>query len=375
MSQPASSAPVSHPLVSHGASPGTSAEASVWASTRSAAEIVDSLRAAKRVLVLTHARPDGDALGSSLALARSLTRIGIAALPAYVPSMPRWAAQVIAATPHLLLENDHAARLESLPEPDAIVVVDTGAWMQLDEVKGYLQPRTGKVMVIDHHLSGSPDLTGARLIDPKAAAVAEVVAPICTQLLGLESATGLPRDIAEALFLGLATDTGWFKFSNTHSGTLRLASELLETGVDHSRLFEWVEQQDRPSRLALQARALASLEYFEGQSVAVMSLTRADFDATHSDSEEAGGFAADVLCVAEIQVAVVLTETVAKDPASPVTKASIRSKPGPRAIDVAAVCRSLGGGGHARAAGVKVSAPIAEAKARIVQAIGAVKNA
>ncbi|MFN0012598.1 MAG: DHH family phosphoesterase [Phycisphaerales bacterium] len=370
-----SQSPTATPPAPSAGAPGASAEASGWASTRSPAQIVDALRRAKRVLLLTHARPDGDALGSSLALARSLSSLGIVAMPAYVPSMPRWAAHLIAATPHVLLENDHAARLGALPEPDAMVIVDTGSWMQLEEVKGYLQPRTDKVMVIDHHLSGSTDLTNARLIDAKAAAVAEVVAPLCAQLLGVASAAKLPLDIAEPLFLGLATDTGWFKFSNTRSATLRLAADLLETGVDHSRLFEWVEQQDRPSRLALQARALASLEYFEGQSVAVMSLTRADFDATHSDSEEAGGFAADVLCVAEIQVAVVLTETVAKDPAGPVTKASIRSKPGPRAIDVAAVCRVLGGGGHARAAGVKIAAPIAEAKARIVQAIRTVKNA
>ncbi len=345
-----------------------------WSSTRTTADVAGVLKAAKRVLILTHARPDGDALGSSLALARSLQRVGVEALPAYVPAMPRWAVQVIAGTAHMLLEAHASDKLGALPEPDVIAVVDTGAWMQLDEVRGYLASRTGRVVVIDHHLSGSATLSEARLLDTKAAAVAEVVAPVCAALLGVAGAERLPVDVAEALYLGLATDTGWFKYSNTRPETLHLAADLMRAGVDHSRLYEWVEQQDRPSRLALQAKALASLEYFDNQSIAVMHLSRADFEASHADTEDAGGFAADALRVAEIQVCAVLTEMAGKDPSNPVTKISLRSKPGPHAIDVAAVCQKLGGGGHARAAGLKIAAPLAEAKSRIVAAIRAGKS-
>ncbi len=345
-----------------------------WTSTRSAAEISAALRAARRVLVLTHARPDGDALGASLALVRSLVRIGVDARAAYVPAMPRWAGQVIAGTPYTLLEADHVARLEALREPERIVVVDTGAWMQLEEVRSYIAARTGKVIVIDHHLSGNPDLSSERLLDPAAAAVAEVVAPVCCGLLGVPGPGHLSPEVATPLYLGLATDTGWFRYSNTRPATLRLAADLLAAGVNHSELFEWVEQQDRPARLSLQARALASLVYYDGQAIAVMSLSRADFDSSHADTEDAGGFAADCLRVAEIQVCVVLTEMVGKDPAKPITKASLRSKPGPHALDVAAVCAGLGGGGHARAAGVKLALPLAAAQERIVATIRAARS-
>ena len=353
----------------------TTAPETDWSSTQTTADVARTLRSASRVLVLTHARPDGDALGASLALVRSLGRVNVAAMPAYVPSMPRWSRQVIADTPHVLLEAGASETLAGLPEPDAIVVVDTGAWMQLDEVKGYLVSRTGKIVVIDHHLSGSANLSAARLLDTRAAAVAEVVAPVCVALLGVGTPERLPRDVAEPLYLGLATDTGWFKYSNTRPETLHLAAQLMKAGVDHSRLYEWVEQQDRPSRLALQARALASLEYFDNQSIAVMSLSRADFEASHADTEDAGGFAADALRVAEIQVCAVLTEMAGRDPGAPVTKISLRSKPGEGALDVAALCQKLGGGGHARAAGVKIAAPLAEAKARIVAAIRAGRGA
>ena len=353
--------------------PTTTSETSenAWTSTRTSTEIAATLRGARRVLVLTHARPDGDALGSTLALTRSLLRVGVEARAAYVPTMPRWGGQVIGDTPHTLLENDAVQRLEALGEPDLILISDTGAWMQLEEVRGYLKSRTQRVIVLDHHLSGSADLSSARLIDPKAAAVAEVAAPVCVALLGVPAADRLPMDVAEALYLGLATDTGWFRYSNTRPATLRLAADLLQAGVNHSRLFEWVEQQDRPSRLALQARALASLEYFERQRIAVMALGRADFDAAHADTEDAGGFAADALRVAEIHVCAVLTELAGRPADAPVTKVSIRSKPGENALDVAAVCRSLGGGGHARAAGVKINQPMAQAKATIVAAIRA----
>ncbi len=347
-----------------------------WTSTTDADGVANTLRAASRILVLTHTKPDGDALGSTLALVRSLQRIGKEATAWYVGPMPRWASQVIAGTPVRILDSATAAALLADPaasgeqDPDAIVIVDTGSWMQIEELKPFVATRTAKVIVVDHHLSGNADISSRRCIDGRAAAAAEIMAGVCVRLLGKKSAVELPLDIASALYLGLATDTGWFHFSNTRPNTLRLAADLVDAGVDFPKLFEMIEQQDRPARLRLVGRAMNSLELFSKDTVAMMTLTRRDFDETHGDSEDTGGFANYALAVAGMQVAVILTEAAGREGKGPLTKVSFRSKPGPDAVDVAAICQKLGGGGHARAAGVKVMMGVVETKLKVLEALG-----
>lgn len=344
-----------------------------WTPTRTARDVAATLRTARRVAIVTHAKPDGDAAGSTLALARALRLAGIDAHCWYVAPMPRWFEAIAGDTPAHVFEAPAHGRKgltpDALPEPDAIVVADTGSWAQLDDLAPWVRARTERTIVIDHHLSGDPDMSAARLLMPDAAAAAEIVADVCVLLTGVPGAAALPLEIAEPLYLGLATDTGWFRYSNTSPRTLRLAADLREVGVDAPRLFQLVEQQDRPARLRLLARALASLELLAGDRVAIMRLSRADFEFAHGDTDDTTGFASDILSVAPIQVGVLLTETAPKPGKPPLSKASLRSKPGPHAVDVAALTKALGGGGHARAAGVKLPLPIDQARDALVSAI------
>jgi phosphoesterase RecJ-like protein len=344
-----------------------------WVATRTPGEAGEWLRTSgiKQVAIVTHAKPDGDAVGSTLALARALGHAGVGAMPWYIGPMPRWYESVRGRTPASVVEVAAGRTPESGPEPDAVVVADTGSWMQVEDLGPWVKARRAKTMIVDHHLSGDADMSDARVLVPTAAAAAEIMAEVCCRVMGVAEPAGLPLDVAEPLYLGLATDTGWFRFSNTSPRTLRLAASLRETGVDVPRLFQWVEQQDRVSRLRLLARALSSLELLAEERVALMSLTRRDFEASHGDAEDTTGFASDVLSVASVQVGILLTETTAKPGKPPLTKASLRSKPGAGAVDVAALTRSLGGGGHARAAGVKLAMPLAEARAALVAAVHA----
>ncbi|MGQ0626744.1 MAG: DHH family phosphoesterase [Phycisphaerales bacterium] len=350
-------------------------EDSTWGSSIDQSAAVEWLKSRRRVVVLTHARPDGDALGSTLAITRTLLRLGVEAMPWYVGPMPRWSAELIGETPAEVLDGPAAAALcasigpGDSNGPDGVVVADTGAWMQVEDLRPFLSGRAGSTLVLDHHLSGNASLADRRIVDPRAASATEVCGPICRALLG---GGPLPLDIATPLYTGLATDTGWFRFSNTRPATLRFAAELLEAGVNFSRLFDMIEQQDRPSRLALLGRAMNALEYFDGHRVALMALTRKDFDETHGDAEDTGGFAAHALAVAGLQVAVTLTEAAVREGQGALTKVSLRSKPGPNAVDVAAVCQTLGGGGHARAAGVKLRMSLNEARGRVLAALGVV---
>lgn len=343
-----------------------------YASSATPAEIADFLRGAARAVVTTHAKPDGDAVGSSLAIARALQRTGSAVEVWYSGPYLAWTSRMTGDTPVRRLGPD--APPTASVEPDAIVVTDTGAWQQLEHARSFVEPRAERTVIIDHHLHGHPGVAARRLIRPSAAAATEVAVDVIDLLLGTSpggpAGGRLPLEIAEPLYLGLATDTGWFRFSNVTSATMRLAARLLDCGVDAAGLHEMVEQTDAPSRPRLLGRALSSLEFLQDGRVAMVALTQDDFARCGAQSEDTGGFTEPLMSVVGVQVAVVLTEMTKPGDPKPLTKVSLRSKPGPEAVNVAAVAASLGGGGHARAAGVRVQAPLGEARAAVLRALG-----
>lgn len=343
-----------------------------YRTTATDAEVASLLRGARSAVILTHAKPDGDAVGSVIALARLMQHLGAKATVWLVGPFPPWLDRIAGSVPVLRFSPHEPPPAE---EFDRIVVADTGSWVQLEQLAPWVRQRTSRTVVIDHHLSGDEDVATVRCIDSKAAATAEVVGRIARLALGLDGRP-LPADLAEPLYLGLGTDTGWFKFSNVTPATLRLAADLLESGVDAPGLYELIEQQDAPGRLALLARALASHELVPippergGGHACVMTLRHADYKACGAEGEDTGGFSQHALAVASVRVSVILSEQSPAGADKPLTKASLRSKPGPDAIDVAAACQTLGGGGHARAAGAKLALPVEAARRRVLAALG-----
>lgn len=341
-----------------------------YTSTAAAPDIAERLRAARFAVVLTHAKPDGDAAGSVLAAVRILERLGAEAEGWFVGPFPAWL-PALAAESVIRKFGDQPAVIDpSWPEPDLIVIVDTGSHQQLDQFRHWLAPRAARCVIIDHHLHGNAEIAPLRLIDTRAASCTQVLASVADAALGVSPTDPLPIGIAEPLYFGLATDTGWFRFSNVTADTLRLGARLLECGVDAPRLYEWSEQQQAPARPRLLGVALAGLEWYAQNTIAVMTLTQAQIAGVGGQGEDVGGFADPALAVRGVRVVVTLTEMSKPGDAKPLTKASLRSKPGERAVDVAAVCATLGGGGHARAAGVKLNMPLAEARAAVLRALG-----
>jgi phosphoesterase RecJ-like protein len=341
-----------------------------WVSNASPAEIAKALRAASRIAVFTHMKPDGDAVGSTLALVRSLNLMpGKRAEVYYAGPLSPWMPLVCGHSPVRTWEKDGAPG--EADEPDAIVVIDTGSWSQLEVFRSYIEPRAAKTIVIDHHRRGDAGVGAKRWIDVGAAAVCQQAAGLCCLLLGVMPAN-LPPDIAAACYLGLATDTGWFKHSNVTPDVMRLAAELLEAGVDANAMYQTIEQQDTVGRLRLLSRALASLELHDEGRVAVMTLSRDDFGAAGAVSTDSGGLIDLPLTIASVKVVAILTEA---DPSEygkasegvSLTKISMRSKTD--AIDVDQICRTLGGGGHKRAAGAKLAEDLATAKRRVIDAL------
>jgi phosphoesterase RecJ-like protein len=361
--------------------------ASAWATNATPEQIVARLREAIHaaaaggapILLFTHAKPDGDAAGSTLALCRAINLAAgrDAAQVWYAGPFPRWldelAAEPAASAPIRKLGGTGIAPVTASQHP-AILVLDTGSWPQLTEVELLLRANFERAIVIDHHLHGDADSGATKLIETAAAATTEVVAPICVGLLGLDGPAELPRPIAEPLYLGLATDTGWFHHSNVRAATMRLAADLIDAGVDTARLYQLVEQRDGPSRWRLLGRALNSLQLrplSRGGDVALMRLSLDDFARAGANRNDTGGFADMVMSIESVRVCAVLSEGEIEPGEPPLTKISLRSKAGPGEIDVNEISRSLGGGGHARAAGARVRAPLDEAERQLLAALDA----
>ena len=321
-------------------------------------QIIDILSRCKRVLVTTHVRPDGDALGSTAAMVLAMRQKGIDAEALLLSHLPRKYAFIFRETGvvHHDAEPGWPPNLD-LNNYDALVVVDTGTWSQLpgleERVKAYPKPK----IVIDHHLT-QQDWADVKLVETQAAAAGEIV----MQVLDRWGVT-IDRGIAEALCLAIITDTGWFQFSNTRPQTLRTAARLMEAGVDTDRMYQLLYQNERAERVALQTRAQQSLELLLGGRLAVMRIRKRDFDETNANVPDTENLINIPLQIATVEVSILLTEP--REDRGPV-RVSLRSK---GQVDVAKFAEQFGGGGHARASGLKLDLPFDEAHTRIVHAM------
>ena len=318
----------------------------------------DLLRKANKIVVTTHAKPDGDAFGSVIALCEVLKRQGTDVTALFMPPIPSGLVGICGEL-ELTEFNDG----DILPEADLYVVVDTGAWSQVSPIREQLTPHLDNTLIIDHHTGG--DILAAHFfIDSKAAACCEIIAQFVDELMAHVFEDPI---VASALYVGIATDTGWFRFSNTRPQTHELAARLIAAGVDHAALYERSEQTERPQKLKLMIRALDSLELLSDAKAAVMVLRKEDFIQTGALPVETERFVDIPQVVASVQVVVLICESLDGG----AIRISFRSKPGENAVNVATLAGEFGGGGHARAAGAKSAADldqvVASVKAAVIQ--------
>ncbi|MBB6431461.1 DHH family phosphoesterase [Algisphaera agarilytica] len=330
------------------------------------------------IMVLTHAKPDGDAFGSVVSLVATLQKLGKTARGVFVPPVPE------------ALGKLHGAELAdvwdegySLPfEPELFVVVDTGAWSQVGPLRGFVEPHLDRTVILDHHLSGDIEAQHRHVVGDAAAAceilaeLIELLIPACVPPQGgpatgrrdtdIAGYTPLPQTIREALFVGIASDTGWFRFSNVRPQTHELAAKLIRQGVDHADLYSRLEQGERPEKLALLTRALQNMTFHAHGTAAVMVLRQQDFIDTGARPEETERLIDTPQMVGALQVFVVVTEAQTAD-GQPQTRMSFRSKhtTDDSAINVADLASRFGGGGHARAAGAKADRTVDEVLAEL----------
>jgi len=319
--------------------------------------ILEILSRSKRVLVTTHVRPDGDALGTSAAMVLALRAKGI---PSHVLLLSRLPDKYSFVFDELGIEYTDVEKgwpeWLSLERFDTFLVVDTGTWSQLPGLKERIEKWPVPKLVVDHHLT-QENWADAKLVVKEAAAAGEIAAELLEQW-NVE----LTEPIARALFLAIASDTGWFHYSNTRPFTLRLAARLIEAGVDTDKLYQLLYQNERAERVALQIRVEQSLELLVDQQLAVMRVRKGDFEATKAGVGDTENLINMPLQIQKVEVSLLFVEPMDGG----AVRVSLRSK---GKIDVAKFAEQFGGGGHARAAGLKINGALGAAHDRVVAAM------
>jgi len=317
-----------------------------------AEEIDKQIRQARHIAILGHEHPDGDCMGSAVALCSILRLRGCEAQVFYSEPAPRRYG--------FLNPNREVAELpmdKNVPG-DLIFVLDTTDLARLGGIRPH-QVSHAPLINIDHHISND-DFGEINWVDTDAAATGELI-------WRLASARGWPAPpvALEALYAALVTDTGQFAYSNTNARVLRMAADLVEAGVDPESMWRRLYLDKTPGELELEARARDSFEVWGGGKIAVISVTHEDFIGTKTTPEAANEFASIPRQLAGSELALFMYEI----DQGRSTKISIRSQ---RAIDACELAKQFGGGGHRQAAGCRIKAPLSEAKVQFRPAAEAV---
>jgi len=298
--------------------------------------VVAELRAARKLLIVTHENPDGDALGSLIAMQRILTQLGKDAV-----------AFMAAAEFPLPPEYEFLTIGELASEPPAdlgertIVFLDCGN-LERNPAEAFRGPEA-HILNIDHHHDNTRFGT-VNLVDESASCTAEIVWGL---MHGLNVTP--TQAIAEALYVGLITDTGRFMYENTGARAHVMAAELIEAGVDVHEIYRRVYEGVPFGKLALLARALANVERYDGGVLTLSALSVEDFrqaDALESFSE---GVIDHLRAVQGTVVAALVRERDAAAGDETLRKVSLRASDD--RVDVSEIARIQGGGGHRQAAG------------------------
>ncbi|MEW6683103.1 MAG: bifunctional oligoribonuclease/PAP phosphatase NrnA [Nitrospirota bacterium] len=309
--------------------------------------VVEALKGYQSFSVSTHVSPEGDALGSAVALALALRAAGKSAdvvikdpVPAYLDFLP--------------VQGVVLRRNTLPPSYDVLAIVDCGD-LGRTGMFDHTPPPVKLVVNIDHHVTNR-GFGGLNWIEPDATASGQMV-------YELIRAWGVPisREIALCLYTTLLTETGSFRYSNTKPATLRMAADLLECGVKAEAVSQAIYDRNSPGRLKLLGELLRGMERHPGGKIAWVTVTQETFRATGTSPEDTEEMVNYPRSLKGVEVAVLFREVNATQ-----YKISLRSQ---GRVNVANVAESFGGGGHRNAAGCTVQGDLASVKAKVLKAV------
>jgi len=303
--------------------------------------VLQEVRARRRFVVTSHARPDGDGIGSALACAEILRRMGKDAEVVMHDGVPRIYQNLPFA--------DRVIKAETVPPNDAVVLLECDSIQRtgLSGMEGCF------LISIDHHASGK-NFAHLNWIDPGVMATAELV-----YRMGRLAGVTVDARIATCLYTGLMTDTGSFMFAGTNEQTFAVARELVLAGADPVQCARHIYFGHSTAKLRLLGTALSHL-HCEG-SLAWIWVTQDQMQSAGAREEDCEGLVNYVLSIGDVQVAIFFRELPDRR-----CRASLRSK---GEVDVSAVAEHFGGGGHKCASGCALDGPLSIAVARIVERV------
>ena len=303
-------------------------------------EVADRIKKANKILLTAHTSPDGDAIGSTLAMLQILREMGKQPQIFIDDKLPR----NFSVLPY---EEEISRPFEGERlDADLLVILDTAP----DRIGKVETMTDAPILNIDHHITNKGEI-GEVYVEPTAAATCEIIYKLCKEL-GVE----ISKNIAVCLYSGIATDTGFFNYSNTRPATLRAVADLVEIGVEPNIIAEQFEKRTFRDVKVMSA-ALQTTKMFYGGKVVGMFID-SKF-AKKVDTTE--GFIDLIRVIDSVEVAFLLTCKGDK-----FCRVSMRSKE----ADVSEIARRLGGGGHIRAAGCSIMKSFEESKKMLVEAIG-----
>jgi bifunctional oligoribonuclease and PAP phosphatase NrnA len=307
-------------------------------------KIADAIRSHDRFVVTTHENPDGDALGSLVAMTLALRELGKDAVMYLFGEVPLPREYRFMALDGLVrtLPDDVSERV--------LLVVDAANESRLGPEHRQLLDDAPLVIDIDHHHDNSR-FGDLNLIVPDASSTGEILRDVLAEL-GID----LTPLIAEALYIAIVTDTGRFQYANTTAKALRLAAELVEAGADVHRVFQGVYENVSFAKLKLLARALENAQLLEGGRLVVSHLEKDDFEAAAAEEPFSEGIIDSLRAVEGSEMAALIREPPTQN--GPLRRVSLRTTE--QGLDVSAIARKSGGGGHKQAAGFPSEASVQE---------------
>jgi len=312
-----------------------------------AASLIES---STNVLITTHTKPDGDACGCVAAMAEVLRCRGKTARPLFLSAMPDWYGFLFDESVPVLGQDVQIGDLTGGAQGpiDLIVIMDTNSNRQLPGFEDFLGQTDVPVLVFDHHVTS--DHLGQVEIADHTAAAAGIVLFEFLQSVGWT----VTAKVAEALFVAISTDTGWFHLRNADSRVFRCALELIEAGVEPSDVYFKLYQSCSPQRFKLMAAMLGTLELKLNDRYAEQYLDREAFDRTGAAYRDTENLINECQRIATVKVAALFIEQ--RDGR---IRCSLRSRGDIVVSDIAA---KFGGGGHKMAAGTFLPAPLEHAR-------------
>lgn len=306
--------------------------------------ILEEIKKAKKIVILTHENPDGDAIGSSLGMYIALRKMGKEP-DIIIPELPRV---------YNFLPEIENVKKEGQKEPyDLAIALDCATIKMLNGWANYFEDAKVKV-TIDHH--GTNTMYGDyNYVNPDAPACAQTLISII-QYFGVE----IDKKIGTCLLTGIITDTGGFQYQSTTPETFEFAAELLQTGVNVSDIYKRVMNTMTKANFELRKRAIERMEFFNEGKIAFTYVTKEDIEEANAETGDFEGIVEEGRNIEGVEVSIFLRETQKG------FKVSLRSND---YVNVSDVCLLFGGGGHIHAAGCTIAQSLEQVKEKIVNEV------